>query len=480
MLAGSSATAADADLEARIRQLENLVSNQGTEIQQLRSTSGESWMTQRRAEEVRALIGDVLKDADTRASLASHGMTAGHNGGFFISSEDGNFLLNVGGMVQARYIYNDANDPDRAADEYEDERVSGFQLRRARVRFDGHVVDPRLTYAIQFSNMFGQDNNDDNLHGPGSDDEGNSYLFLEEASFGYEFADGLQVVGGQLKGPFLREEGVNASHQLAVERSWTADYFTIDYTQGVGINWTGDLMNTPARASMMIHDGSYSAGQDYAGENYEFAVAGRAELLLSGSWDQFDDFTSSSSGDFGLMVGAAVDWETPTVGDDSHNDDEQYDILKWTADVSIEAPEMSGLNIFVAAIGQHITDAAGDSDSDTPAHQIGFLGQAGVYLVPDQLELFARYEMIDLDGVYYYTQQEDGNEKFLSSIGDGDDDLSILTLGVNYYFSDHAAKLTLDSVWSLNDLPISDTGAGLTENDDNDQWALRAQFQLMF
>jgi uncharacterized coiled-coil protein SlyX len=472
------------DLEARIQQLENIVNTQGAEIQELRSASSESWMTQRRAEEVRALIGDVLQDADTRASLAGHGMTAGHNGGFFLASEDGNFLMNIGGQIQTRYIYNDTDDRSGTSGGSEDDETYGFQMRRAKLRVSGHVVDPRLTYVIQLTNTFGENNNDGNIVGPGSEDSSSSFAVLEQASFGYEFADGWQVVGGQLKGPFLREEAVDSRHQLAVERSFTADYFTIDYTQGVGVNWTGEIMDTPTRIATLIHDGSYTAGLDHYQELTDFAIAGRVEVLLDGSWDQFDDFTSSSEGDTGLMIGAAINWEAPNTGEDTNESGEQHDILKWTADVSYEMPEMSGFNAFAAIIGQTISDAAGEDNSSTAAQQLAFVVQAGVYAIPDTLELFARYEQLDFDGFFYINAPEDSGDKDASSLSEYMDEVQMLTLGMNYYFADHAAKFTLDGVWVFDNMPISDSGAGLQENDsdidDDEQFAIRAQFQLLF
>jgi hypothetical protein len=74
------------------------------EVSAMRSQADDSWLNERRAEEVKTLIHDVLADADTRASLAGDGMTAGHNGHFFLASADGGFLLNVGGQIQFRYI----------------------------------------------------------------------------------------------------------------------------------------------------------------------------------------------------------------------------------------------------------------------------------------------------------------------------------------------------------------------------------------
>ena len=77
------------------------------EVSQLRAETNEGWLNERRAEQVKSLIHDVLADADTCASLAGDGIIAGHNGKkFFLASEDGKFLMNIAGQIQIRYIWN--------------------------------------------------------------------------------------------------------------------------------------------------------------------------------------------------------------------------------------------------------------------------------------------------------------------------------------------------------------------------------------
>ena len=57
------------------------------EVAAMRSANSESWLNERRAEEVKALVREVLADAETRASLAEGGMSAGHNGkAFYLAS----------------------------------------------------------------------------------------------------------------------------------------------------------------------------------------------------------------------------------------------------------------------------------------------------------------------------------------------------------------------------------------------------------
>src|SRR5262245_21772649 len=62
----------DNRLDAMQREIERLrQDNQHMkgEIDELRSQTGDNWLTEKRADEIRGLVQDVLADADSRASL---------------------------------------------------------------------------------------------------------------------------------------------------------------------------------------------------------------------------------------------------------------------------------------------------------------------------------------------------------------------------------------------------------------------------
>jgi hypothetical protein len=71
----------------------------------------ESWQSapldDARAEQVRALVRDVLTDASTRASFASGAPghpTAGYDHGGLIASPDGAWLVRANILVQTRFV----------------------------------------------------------------------------------------------------------------------------------------------------------------------------------------------------------------------------------------------------------------------------------------------------------------------------------------------------------------------------------------
>src|SRR5206468_3947366 len=92
--------------QQQLQDTRKLVESQQTELRQLGSGAQQDWLNQRRAEEVKALVREVLSDADTRASLADQSANAGFKGGFFIADGNNTYMLKINGLIQAQYVYN--------------------------------------------------------------------------------------------------------------------------------------------------------------------------------------------------------------------------------------------------------------------------------------------------------------------------------------------------------------------------------------
>ncbi|MGP1309520.1 MAG: porin [Phycisphaerales bacterium] len=396
-----------------------------------------AWSNQN-ADEVRALVAEMMNDAQTRSSLLQSGATAGHDGKFFLGSADGNFRLNVGGQIQFRYLANFrddnfANDPATQRDESDDDNTLGFQTRRTKLWFEGHIFDPNLYYKVQ-----------------GAFERNGGDFILEDAYVGYKFENGLDLRWGQFKSPFLREELVSSSRQLTVDRSNVNEFFNQDRSQGVQVAWEGEQF----RAAGMFSDGFRSANTDFNADPADFALTGRVEFLAMGDWSQFRDFTSWRGSSNALMIGGAIHWES----DSEEINNVVDDFFAYTLDASWES---DGWNLYGAFVGS-------ETNSDLPGGDLspwGFVLQGGVFVAEDW-ELFARYDYTD---------------------GDTLDEFSEITFGVNYYIHKHAAKFTADVVWALDETAtaagtaaVTSTGTGLLASGEQDQFVIRAQFQLVF
>ncbi|MEY4841291.1 MAG: hypothetical protein RJA12_15, partial [Planctomycetota bacterium] len=142
------------------------------EIAELKSQNSDKWLTEQRADEIRSVVQDVLSDADTRSSLQAAAATSGYNNGFFISSPDGNFKLQINGQLQNRWAYNWLSTRDMNNSQTSPSTTStfsnvgiakaayGFEVRRAKLEFSGHISDPSWQYAITmaYQQFFGQNN----------------------------------------------------------------------------------------------------------------------------------------------------------------------------------------------------------------------------------------------------------------------------------------------------------------------------------
>lgn len=422
----SAETANEAQLRAKVEQLE-------ARLSQVEGKSNENWLNERRAEEVKALIQEVLADSDTRASLMADGMTAGHDGKFFLASSDGNFRMDIGGHFQFRYVFNFENDSD-------DENDDGFQVRRSKLSIGGHVTaGPKWEYKLVLV---------------GSRDDGSESI--EDLEFGTKLTDNLKVKAGKFKLPFLREEMTSSSRLLTVERASATEYFTLDRAEQVQLGFTSDMI----RALVSLSDGARSETTDIGLDEVEVAITGRADLKIAGDWKQWDDVSAWSGESFAAFVGGAVHFQA---GDGRNGGDANY--FAWTVDGSIET---NGLGVMAAVMGGHTDNDSGAGDRD----MYGALIQAGFMVIPDTLEPFVRLEWITDD------------------VG-GNDDAVIMSVGFNYYFKKHNAKFTADLVYWVdgdnqvnNPFGASETSSGLgfssgdTHTEDN--ILIRLQFQLLF
>ncbi|MEX1015294.1 MAG: porin [Phycisphaeraceae bacterium] len=397
------------------------------EVAEVRGEADQTWMNERRAEEVKTLIAEVLNDADTRASLGQGGLTAGHDGKFFLASADNAYRLNIGGQIQFRYIANFRNDAD-------DEVTEGFQHRRTKLSFSGHVGDPRLGFKIM----------------PVVSRNGGN-IAIEEAVINYQLTDDTAIIAGTMKIPFLRETLQSSSRQLAVERSLVEAHFGAGYSSGVQLTHRMD----PVRLAFMVSDG---AGEDFVGfqnTSTHLGLSGRADVKLAGEWGQLSNFGAWGDEGFAAFLGVAAHFDEGM--DDAIVDDQ----LRWTVDATVK---MNHIGLYGAVAGLHDTKVAEGAEK---FEDLGFLVQ-GSYMFDDRFEPFARYEMLMPD-----------------SSRDAED-VSLLTLGANYYFKGHAAKLTSDIVWVMD--PLDGTfvggsnGLGLLTDEAgaDDQFVWRTQFQLLF
>jgi predicted porin len=400
----------------------------------------------------RQTVSAVLDDADRRSrplTLATTGgLTAGYDKGFFIKSDDGNFLLKPAVQFQFRYVANNRDDVGGSSEE--DSFTDGFEVRRARFRFDGNVLSPKLTYSFVW----------DTSRAGGA-------VSLLDAWAQYQLTPDLALKGGQFKESVFHERDVSGYQQLAVDRTLNDALLggnITDRVQGVSLI-LGGTKDRPYRVEAAFHDGANSRNTNFqdvptgasatvaAGATH-WGAGVRGELKLSGDWANYKDFTAKGSKENLLVIGGGADY-TDRAGND---------VLLTTADVQYELADR--LSVY-GAVHADFTDPH-DSTDNISRTDYGALVQAG-YLLNKHWEVFGRYDFVKLD--------ED-------AVAAGAEDLfHEVTAGLNYYLGPdgsalHRAKFTIDVTYLPNGAPSDQTQSGILAS-DGDEFLLRAQFQLL-
>jgi len=339
--------------------------------------------------------------------------------------------LTVSGYMQHRHVLSFQNGGEGKGAAGADV-ATGRDIRRLRIRFDGHVGDPSLRYHISHS-----------FTRSGSDG-------LADARIDKDLGDsGLTLTMGRFRLPMLREFFQSAPRLLAVDRSLTHSVFTLDRSTGIQLGYESD--ESPFRGSVAASNGINSL-EGFEVEDTEWAVTGRGELLLAG--DSFSRFRYGATDDeegFSWMVGAAGHAEGFREG--GH-------LYQWTLDSEMKG---TGWSLFGAAIGRR-----GDPLGLDDFYDMGFVVQ-GAVRATERLEPFLRYDVVVPDGDR-----------------SGDDPFNTITAGVNYFIAGHAIKLSADVQWFIdaageNDLVRSFGGIGFIDNGTNaGEVALRLQLQIMF
>ena len=384
----------------------------------------DSALTTRQADEVRSIVAEALADAEARTTLLQSQATAGINGGnIYLSSADQRFLLNIGGQVQFRYVlgYDDSTAtptpvpfPGVTPPAGPDGAYDGFDTSRAKIKFSGHVGDPRFTYVVNLAT---------------SSTTGNVTVQDAYVQFDLE-AEGYYVKAGQYQLAFAAEELIDSSDIVAVERSLTNEYFTLNRSEAVAIGYADNSGEADTfRAEVAFSDGANSGFTGVgAATAAHYALTARANYAIIGDLDAFADNRGST--EEALRVGGGVHYEDFNNNLATFMTKSQSDALAWTVDAGYKA---GGFGILGAIFGAH--DLLDSSKNDA----FGLMVEVD-YVVPDtNWDVFGRYEIID--------DSNTERERITS----------IITFGGNYTFSQNV-RFTSDLVIVLEPQGVQPTG----------------------
>jgi phosphate-selective porin len=375
----------------------------------------------------------VITEEDYKEAVKNNDMAFYKPGrGITVETRDGKFSANVGGRMQVRYTYTDVDDSS------EDDE-SSFFIQRMKFWLQGNAFLKDLTYRFQYDFRSGN---------------------LEDAYIGYKFAEPFKLTIGQMKPAQARQELNPSSKSLFVERSLANDTFNVG--RDLGVQATGSFAEHLVEYRIGGFNGN-GPNRNNGGDDHMVAL--RLDINPLGEVEMDE----SSFGDENLLLNIGGSFISSNfvsaAADDVNNDNEVWEqVLGDPDDVLFAATFGDELEYELYTVNLHsrwrwatfgaeyyFLDAEPDEGGDFDAD--GYYIQGGYMIIPNTLELAARYSAIESD-------DDDAPEQF---------DEQQYQFGVNYYLAKHNAKLQADFT-HIND----------DENDDADDNIVRLQAQLIF
>jgi hypothetical protein len=418
-------------------------------------------------------MAKIQADADEQTKLFDAGIvTAGYaNRRFFIQSDDGNFVFRPWVHIEIRNSTSWRQDffPTNHADDTE----NGFEIRRARLGFDGNLFTPDFTYFINWATN--RENSTLTVTNSAGATVGTTTSpvgglpVLEEAWTKYNFHDTPWYIHvGQMHDP-LDHENIVGSKYRAPEASLQGDIFgnTDTFTQAATVIFDNKRF---IRAEAGVTDGIRAANTNFedspnGGIGYDGGVAGRVEWKLMGNWKDYDQLTALGDKKDLLVLGTGYDYSYAGGG---------YNQLSHTLDLQYGSP--SGLFAYVCYFGRYtehnrgIPNTAGVSTSfgsPTPdlhkdTYEPSIDGEVA-YLICGQFEPFARYEYMYLRGTPAGSQNN----------------VTDISLGMNYYFYGHNIKFTGMATYLPTGIPINDDSSDVLISNRHAEIVFITQLQLL-
>lgn len=163
-----------------------------------------------------------------------------------------------------------------------------FQVRRMRLKADGHMVDPRLAFKLELA-FSGQDVDAHPL--------GEANILLD-AVVKYAFTRGLSLQIGQFKLPGNRQRVISSQNLQLVDRSIVNSSYNLDRDAGLMLQYSVDFGGAQIRSYSAVSNGEgrnvlNSIGESDENDNLDLAVTQRLELLPFGEFTKKGDYFES-------------------------------------------------------------------------------------------------------------------------------------------------------------------------------------------
>lgn len=197
--------------------------------------------------------------------------------GIAITAPDSNFSVNFRFRMQSRALYSTVSGNDLSASEIE------ARVRRLRLRLEGFMFNPKLTYLIQLSFSRGdmdwsvRDNSLVNV----------SPNVVRDAAVYYSPSKSWMITFGQTKLPGNRQRVVSSGDLQFMDRSIVNAAFNIDRDFGLQVWYNNNIGGFVYKIKTAISTGE---GRNVQASDFGLAYTGRIELLPFGDFTNKGDY----------------------------------------------------------------------------------------------------------------------------------------------------------------------------------------------
>lgn len=405
------------------------------EVAEVRRMQDEGWMDEVRAQQVRAIVTDVLADSSTRTNEAGPIWRSPYGGGQRIMSGDGNWTFLTAVTEQVKFVYANAYGGD--SDPADQQTAWGMEQRRLNLIMSGTAIDPSISYLfmIQYDSQPDRWADKPNTFSP-------VYAWVQK-----DFGDGWTVMVGNQNIPWDLQSSFLEGCSLTA-----GDYSIFDYRFGVGRE--SGVSTQYQGQDLRVRGGVFSQlGEQYdswnSDETLSAAVAGRAEWKWGSAWEALEVESSFTDSEPSVVLGMSGAWSNGRAQNPSSPPTPSAQGM--TADV---IARISGLNL--EAQVAYMRDAAGAPEL---GWSTGTQFQAALFLT-DKLETFVQACWMDTSDVPWIAQA-----------------------GFNYYFARSRLKFTTKVFvpfggGNINGIGQLSGGLGMQSASNNASFV--AQIQMMW
>ncbi|MCX7551569.1 porin [Xanthomarina sp. F2636L] len=331
---------------------------------------------------------------------------------------------------------------------------TAFLVRRARLKFDGFALTPKLTYKLQLG-FTNRDMAGTSIY------TSNTPRFILDAFMMWNFYKNFELWFGQAKLPGNRDGIISSANLQFVDRSILSAEFNIDRDLGIQLRHYFNLTDTfVIREALAISQGE---GRNITtGNAGGFQYTGRIELLPLGLFPNKGDYIGGSiyrPETPKIAIGATYDFNHDAVKTRSNQgvfmetDSGFYEtnISTFFIDAMFK---YKGFSFMGEYADRNASDPIAKDEEGVPTGQIVQVGKAinlqGGYLFKNNWEIGSRFSTVDLSN---------------STVGPTQVDE--YTLGISKYIVGHKLKVQSDVTYID------------TEN-INSRLAYRLQFEIHF